>query len=284
MNNSHKMNGKSYRRNISFSSIARLLSYLFEYKWQMFLIVVCVIVSALTQIWGVNMLKPIIDSYILKADLDGLKIACLQMGAIYFVSAATSFIYSRLMVRIGERSIRNIREELFEKVQKMPINFFDSNQHGEIMSRFTNDTDVLSQALANTVPTIVRATIMFTGTILVMFKLSFGLTFTLFLGLLVMIPILSKIVLKSAKSFGEGQANVSTLHGFSEETLSGQKVVKVFSREEKAFDDFYDKSENVRSAFARANTYAGRMMPFLINMVNILYAAITVLGLSLIHI
>ena len=75
MNNSHKMNGKSYRRSISFSSIARLLSYLFEYKWQMFLIVVCVIVSALTQIWGVNMLKPIIDSYILKADLDGLKIA-----------------------------------------------------------------------------------------------------------------------------------------------------------------------------------------------------------------
>lgn len=278
MNNSHKMNGKSYRRSISFSSIARLLSYLFEYKWQMFLIVVCVIVSALTQIWGVNMLKPIIDSYILKADLDGLKIACLQMGGIYFVSAVTSFIYSRLMVRIGERSIRNIREELFEKIQKMPINFFDSNQHGEIMSRFTNDTDVLSQALANTVPTIVRATIMFTGTILVMFKLSFGLTFTLFLGLLVMIPILSKIVIKSAKSFGEGQANVSTLHGFSEETLSGQKVVKVFSREEKAFDDFYQRSENVRSAFARANTYAGRMMPFLINMVNILYAAITVLG------
>lgn len=278
MNNSHKMNGKSYRRSISFSSIARLLSYLFEYKWQMFLIVVCVIVSALTQIWGVNMLKPIIDSYILKADLDGLKIACLQMGGIYFVSAATSFIYSRLMVRIGERSIRNIREELFEKIQKMPINFFDSNQHGEIMSRFTNDTDVLSQALANTVPTIVRATIMFTGTILVMFKLSFGLTFTLFLGLLVMIPILSKIVIKSSRSFSEGQANVSALHGFSEETLSGQKVVKVFSREEKAFDDFYQRSENVRSAFARANTYAGRMMPFLINMVNILYAAITVLG------
>ena len=281
MNNQHKMNGKEYRRTISFSSIARLLSYLFEYKWQMFLIVFCVFVSALTQIWGVNMLKPIIDIYILKADIGGLKLACLQMGAIYAVSAITSFIYSRLMVRIGERSIRNIRKELFDKIQKMPINFFDSNQHGEIMSRFTNDTDVLSQALANTVPTIVRASIMFVGTVLVMFKLSFALTLTMFIGLLILIPILSRIIYKSSKSFADGQKNISILHGFSEEILSGQKVVKVFSREDKTFKEFNEKSEKVRVAFAKANTYAGRMMPFLINMVNILYALITVFGVYL---
>ena len=159
MTNDYKMNDKSYRRKVSFSSIGRLLSYLFAYRWQMILIVVCVIVSALTQIWGVNMLQPIIDSYILKSDVAGLKRASLQMGAIYAVSALTSFIYSRLMVRVGEKSIRNIRIELFDKVQKMPIGFFDTNKHGEIMSRFTNDTDVLSQALANTVPTIVLSLI-----------------------------------------------------------------------------------------------------------------------------
>lgn len=281
MNNSYKMNDKSYRRKVSFSSIARLLSYLFAYKWQMILIVVCVIVSALTQIWGVNMLQPIIDNYILKSDVIGLKRACLQMGAIYAVSALTSFIYSRLMVRVGEKSIRNIRVELFDKVQKMPIGFFDTNKHGEIMSRFTNDTDVLSQALANTVPTIVRATIMLVGTILVMFKLSFNLTLTMLLGLLILIPILSRIIYKSSTAFREGQGYISSLQGFSEETLSGQKVVKVFSREEKILDTFRNKTEEVRIAFTRANTFAGRMMPFLLNMVNILYGAITVYGVYL---
>lgn len=281
MNNSYKMNDKSYRRKVSFSSIVRLLSYLFAYRWQMILIVVCVIVSALTQIWGVNMLQPIIDNYILKSDVGGLKRASLQMGAIYAVSALTSFIYSRLMVRVGERSIRNIRVELFDKVQKMPIGFFDTNKHGEIMSRFTNDTDVLSQALANTVPTIVRATIMLVGTILVMFKLSFNLTLTMLLGLLILIPILSRIIYKSSTSFREGQGYISSLQGFSEETLSGQKVVKVFSREEKILDTFRNKTEEVRIAFTRANTFAGRMMPFLLNMVNILYGAITVYGVYL---
>ena len=278
MSKDYEISNKKEKRKISFSSVKRLLAYLFEYKWQMALIIVCVIVSALTQIWGVNMLQPIIDNYILKSDVTGLKAASLKMGAIYAVSALTSFIYSRLMVRIGERSIRNIRQELFAKIQKMPISFFDTNKYGEIMSRFTNDTDVLSQALANTVPTIVRATIMFVGTLIVMFRLSFSLTLTMIIGLVVMLPILSKIIYKSATSFREGQGNVSTLQGFSEETLSGQKVVKVFSREEKVLDTFKDKAEEVRISFTKANTYAGRMMPFLLNMVNILYALITVLG------
>lgn len=279
MNNDYKMSEKSHRKKVSFSSITRLLSYLFVYKWQMILIISCVIVSALTQIWGVNMLQPIIDDYILKSDVAGLKMASLKMGGIYAISAITSFIYSRLMIRVGERSIRNIRQELFAKIQKMPITFFDTNKHGEIMSRFTNDTDVLSQALANTVPTIVRATLTFVGTLIVMFRLSFNLTLTMIIGLVIMLPILSKIVIKSSQSFREGQGNVSSLHGFSEESLSGQKVIKVFSREEKTLETFREKSENVRASFAKANTVAGRMMPFLLNMVNILYAAITVYGI-----
>lgn len=279
MNSDYKMSEKSYRKKVSFSSITRLLSYLFAYRWQMILIISCVIISALTQIWGVNMLQPIIDDYILKSDISGLKRASLQMGAIYAVSAITSFIYSRLMIRVGERAIRNIRLELFAKIQKMPITFFDTNKHGEIMSRFTNDTDVLSQALANTVPTIVRATLTFVGTIIVMFRLSFNLTLTMIIGLAIMLPILSKIIMKSSQSFREGQGNVSNMHGFAEESLSGQKVIKVFSREDKTLETFREKSENVRSSFAQANTVAGRMMPFLVNMVNILYAAITVYGI-----
>lgn len=277
----NKLSSKKDKRNMSFKSLGRLLGYLFHYKWQMVLIVVGVIVSTLTQIWGVNMLRPIIDNYILKADIPGLKSAVIKMGLIYFVSALTSLIYSRLMVRVGERSIRNIRNELFAKIQDLPVSFFDTNQHGEIMSRFTNDTDVLSQALANTVPTIIRSLLMFVGTIVVMFKLSFSLTLTMLVGLAIMIPILSKIIMKTGKFFASAQAKVADLHGFNEEMLSGQKVIKVFSRENYAEEEFVKKSQNLREAFADATINAGKIMPFLQNSVNILYALITVLGVYL---
>lgn len=277
----NRIQKKDYRRTMSFKSLARLMTYLFNYKWQMTVIILGVIISTVTQIWGVNMLQPIIDNHILKGDVPGLKTAVIQMGFIYLVSAVTSLIYSRLMVRVGERSIRNIRHDLFDKIQTLPVRFFDNNQHGEIMSRFTNDTDVLSQALANTVPTIIRSLLTFFGTIIVMFKLDFNLTLCLIIGLVVMIPILSKIVLRSGKFFAKAQANVSKLHGFNEEMLSGQKVVKVFSREKIAEEEFIEKSEELRASFAEANINAGKIMPFLLNSVNILYALITVLGVYL---
>lgn len=277
----NKLSSKKDKSKMSFKSIGRLLGYLFSYKWQMAVIIIGVIVSTLTQIWGVNMLRPIIDNYILKADVSGLKNAVIKMGLIYFVSALTSLIYSRLMVRVGERSIRNIRNELFAKIQDLPVSFFDTNQHGEIMSRFTNDTDVLSQALANTVPTIIRSLLMFVGTIVVMFRLNFSLTLAMLVGLAIMIPVLSKLVMKTGKFFASAQAKVADLHGFNEEMLSGQKVVKVFSREEYAENEFVKKSQNLREAFADATINAGKIMPFLQNSVNILYALITVLGVYL---
>lgn len=277
----NKLSSKKDKRNMSFKSLGRLLGYLFHYKWQMAVIIIGVIVSTLTQIWGVNMLRPIIDNYILKADVSGLKNAVIKIGLIYFVSALTSLIYSRLMVRVGERSIRNIRNELFAKIQDLPVSFFDTNQHGEIMSRFTNDTDVLSQALANTVPTIIRSLLMFVGTIVVMFRLNFSLTLAMLVGLAIMIPVLSKLVMKTGKFFASAQAKVADLHGFNEEMLSGQKVVKVFSREEYAENEFVKKSQNLREAFADATINAGKIMPFLQNSVNILYALITVLGVYL---
>lgn len=277
----NRMQKKDYRRTMSFKSLARLMAYLFDYKWQMIVIILGVIISTVTQIWGVNMLQPIIDNHILKGDVPGLKTAVIQMGFIYLVSAVTSLIYSRLMVRVGERSIRNIRRDLFDKIQTLPVRFFDNNQHGEIMSRFTNDTDVLSQALANTVPTIIRSVLTFFGTLIVMFKLDFNLTLCLIIGLVVMIPILSRIVMRTGRYFAKAQANVSKLHGFNEEMLSGQKVVKVFSREKIAEEEFSEKSEALRASFAEAIITAGKIMPFLLNSVNILYALITVLGVYL---
>ncbi len=276
MSNINKNDKK--RKKISFKSIKRLLLYLLAYKWQLFIVILCVIIASFTQIAGVNMLRPIIDDYILKSDIKGLKSAVIMMALVYAISAITSFIYARLMVRVGERSIRNLREDLFKKIQDLPISYFDNNQHGEIMSRFTNDTDVLIQAVDNTIPTLLRSILTFVGTLIVMIKLDIFLTLAMVVGLLILVPILSKIVYKTGIYFSKAQKNVSALHGFDEEILSGQKVIKVFSREDKVEEEFIKKSQELRRSFATANINAGKIMPFLLNSINIVYALLTVIG------
>ena len=185
------------------------------------------------------------------------------------------------MIRIGQRSIRNLRNDLFIKIQKMPINFFDTNQHGQIMSRFTNDTDTLSQSLSSTLPTLIRSILMIIGTVVVMISLSPILTLIMFVGLIIMVLVLKNIVSKTGRLFKESQKNVSILHGFDEEMLSGQKVIKVFNKENDIINEFDQKSENLRSSMAEAMVNAGKMMPFLVNSINIMYAILAVTGVIL---
>lgn len=272
---------KKQSKDFDTHALKELFSYLFKQKWQVIVVFVCVIVSALTQVLGLSMLQPIIDNYILKSDIAGLKSAVIKMGFVYLLSTVTTFIYTRLMIRIGERSIRNIRKDLFVKIQQMPINFFDNNQHGQIMSRFTNDTDTLSQSLSSTLPTLVRSLLMLVGTLIVMFSLSWKLTIVMLVGLGAMILVLKNIVTKTGKLFKQAQKNVSILHGFDEEMLSGQKVIKVFNKEDDIIKEFDEKSENLRSTMAEATVNAGRMMPFLVNSINIMYAIIAVIGVYL---
>lgn len=272
---------KKQSKDFDTHALKELFSYLFKQKWQVIVVFVCVIVSALTQVLGLSMLQPIIDNYILKSDIAGLKSAVIKMGFVYLLSTVTTFIYTRLMIRIGERSIRNIRKDLFVKIQQMPINFFDNNQHGQIMSRFTNDTDTLSQSLSSTLPTLVRSLLMLVGTLIVMFSLSWKLTIVMLVGLGAMILVLKNIVTKTGKLFKQAQKNVSILHGFDEEMLSGQKVIKVFNKEDDIIKEFDEKSENLRSTMAEAMVNAGRMMPFLVNSINIMYAIIAVIGVYL---
>ena len=276
-----KISDKKENNGIDNHALKELFSYLFEQKWQLILVMICVIISAATQVLGLSMLQPIIDNHILKGDVPGLKIAVIKMALVYLISTITIFIYNRLMIRIGERSIRNIRNDLFSKIQQLPINFFDTNQHGEIMSRFTNDTDTLSQSLSSTLPTLVRSLLMLIGTLIVMVSLSWQLTLIMIVGLVVMIMILKNIVMKTGSLFRQAQKNVSILNGFDEEMLSGQKVIKVFNKETDTIEEFNKKSENLRSTMAEAMVNAGRMMPFLVNAINIMYAILAVSGVYL---
>lgn len=258
--------------------LGRLLRYLFNYPWAMTLVIVTVILSSVSQVYGMSQLRPLIDTYILKGDLEGLKAGLVKMGGFLIIAAVSSGIYSRLMVRIAERAIKDIRDDLFTHVQDLEVAFFDQNTHGEIMSRFTNDTDIIDQALGATIPQIIQAILLFAGTLTMMFVLNFKLSLVTIAALVLMFIILRAILKKGSKLFAKAQKQVGELNGFIEETFSGQKVVKVFNHEKTLIDKFAQMSEDLRVSFLEANTAMGKLMPFLRNAINILYSIICMMA------
>lgn len=274
---SNKLNS-SKDINSSNGGIVRLLKYLFKYKWQMVVVIISVIVSTLTQILGMALLQPTIDEMILNSNIDGLRRNVLMMVGLFIISALTSMIFSRLMVRVSEKSIRDIRNELFEKIQSLEVGFFDQNTHGEIMSRFTNDTDMLGQSLSTSIPNLLQSLLLFIGTFGIMFVINFKLTVLTLLSIGLMLFILKNIVTKSARLFSRNQIELGKMNGFIEETLSGQKVVKVFNFEENLINRFNNTADRVRELIWQANTITGRIMPFLKNGINISYAIICMVG------
>ena len=268
----------SSKNKTSKGSIKRLLKYLFKYKWQMCLVIISVIISTASQIFGMALLRPTIDNTILKADITGLRANIIKMIILFGTSVITSLIFSRLMVRVSERSVKDIRNELFEKVQSLEVGFFDQNTHGEIMSRFTNDTDMLSQSLSSSIPNLLQSFLLFTGTFIMMFVINFKLTVLTILTIFLMLAVLKRIIKKSTKLFSKNQIEIGKMNGFIEETLSGQKVVKVFNFENTLIEEFNKTADRVRELIWKANTVMGKIMPFLKNGINISYAIICIAG------
>ena len=268
----------SSKNKTSKGAIKRLLKYLFKYKWQMGLVIISVIISTSSQIFGMALLRPTIDETILKADISGLRANIIKMIILFGISVITSLIFSRLMVRVSERSVKDIRNELFKKVQSLEIGFFDQNTNGEIMSRFTNDTDMLSQSLSSSIPNILQSFLLFTGTFIMMFVINFKLTVLTIFTIFLMLAILKKIIKKSTKLFSKNQVEIGKMNGFIEETLSGQKVVKVFNFENNLIEEFNKTADRVRELIWKANTVMGKIMPFLKNGINISYAIICIAG------
>ena len=272
-------NKLDYSKNkTSKGAIKRLLKYLFKYKWQMCLVIISVIISTASQIFGMALLRPTIDNTILKADITGLRSNIIKMIILFGTSVITSLIFSRLMVRVSERSVKDIRNELFEKVQSLEVGFFDQNTHGEIMSRFTNDTDMLSQSLSSSIPNLLQSFLLFTGTFIMMFVINFKLTVLTILTIFLMLAVLKRIIKKSTKLFSKNQVEIGKMNGFIEETLSGQKVVKVFNFENNLIEEFNKTADRVRELIWKANTVMGKIMPFLKNGINISYAIICIAG------
>lgn len=262
----------------------RLFSYFKDYKFQLFIVVIFVIISSLASVVGTYMLQPVVDDYIVPfIGMEGIDFApfikvLLFMMAVYTIGALASWAYSRIMIEITCGTLYKIRNQLFIHMQKLPIKYFDTNSNGDIMSRYTNDTDSLRMMLSQSIPQLISSAITVVSVFIMMIVLSPALTVLVVLMLLLMMTIIKFIGSKSVLYFRKQQSALGAVNGYIEEMVEGQKVVKVFCYEDKAKEKFGIINDELAGAASNANTFANILMPIMGNLSNVHYALTAILG------
>ena len=259
-------------------TLKTLMSYLGKYKLQLIIVMVLIVVNSIAMVAGSYFLKPLVNNYILPGDFSGLAKMLAVLGTIFGLGALASYGYARLMVHVAQNTISNIRTDLFNKMQELPIKYFDRNTHGDLMSLYTNDIDNIGEALNNSFTNILASGLTFIGTISMMVVLSPVLIIITVTFLALMIFVISKVGAKSKYYFGMQQKNIGALNGYVEEMIEGQKVIKVFCHEEEAIEDFKKHNEELRKASTGAQTFGGYMMPMLGNLSHMNYAVTCCIG------
>lgn len=259
-------------------TLLQMLSYLGRHKKIMAAIAVLVAVSALANIYGTYLLKPVINTYVLQKDVPGLIRMILFMGVMYAVGALACFGYNQLMVRTSQTVVKEIRADLFSHVQKLPLKYFDAHTHGELMSRFTNDVDTISEALNNSFAMLIQSFITVSGTILMLLVLDARLSLIVFFFLFLMALYIRHNGKLSKKYFSEQQAHLGSINGFVEEMVAGQKVEKVFNHEPQDFEEFCRRNEALREASTKALTYSGMTVPTVVALSYVNYAVSACVG------
>ena len=259
-------------------TLGKLMRYLGRYKLHLVLVAALLIVSSACTVGGSYLIRPLINDYILPGDFPGLAKMLGVMAAVYTAGAVCSFGYSRIMVHISQTTVAKIRSDLFGRMQDLPLKFFDTHTHGELMSRYTNDIETVSEALNNSFGSLVSCTLNFTGTIVMMLVLSPALTLITFATLLVMLGVVKTIGSRSRRYFADQQKALGEVNGYIEEMIEGQKVIKVFNHEGEAQAGFQRRNLAYRDAAARAQIFAGMMMPAMGNLNYINYAVTCCVG------
>ncbi|WP_243280480.1 ABC transporter ATP-binding protein [Clostridium sp. 1001271B_151109_B4] len=259
-------------------TIKTLMHYVGRYKALLALVMILIVINSFAMVAGSYFLKPLVNNYILPGNFSGLAKMLVLLGTIFGVGAIASYGYSRIMVHVAQNTISNIRTDLFNKMQELPIKYFDRNTHGDLMSLYTNDIDNIGEALNNSLTNILSSGLTFIGTIVMMAVLSPVLILITITFLAVMIFVISKVGAKSKYYFGLQQKNIGKLNGYVEEMIEGQKVIKVFCHEEEAIEDFKKHNEELRVASTGAQTFGGYMMPMLGNLSHMNYAVTCCVG------
>lgn len=259
-------------------TLGKLMGYLGRYKVLLALVVIFLIVSSACTVGGSYLLKPLINDYILPGDFPGLAKMLGVMAGVYVLGAACSYTYSRIMVHVAQNTVEKLRADLFDKMQNLPLGYFDGHTHGELMSRYTNDIETVSEALNNSFGSLISCTLTFVGTLAMMVVLSPVLTLITLLMLGVMLMVVKTIGSRSRRYFAAQQTAIGDVNGYIEEMIEGQKVIKVFNHENAAREGFRQRNETYRRAATQAQAYAGAMMPAMGNLSYINYAITCCVG------
>ena len=259
-------------------TLRKLMRYLGRYKAHLALVVILLFISSACTVGGSYLIKPLINDYILPGDFPGLAKMLGLMALVYIVGAVCSFGYARIMVHVSQNTVAKIRADLFDKMQGLPLKYFDAHTHGELMSRYTNDIETVSEALNNSFASVISCSLNFLGTIAMMLVLSPLLTLITFAILAVMLVVVKVIGGRSRRYFAAQQKAVGEVNGYIEEMIEGQKVIKVFNHESAAKEGFDQRNEAYRQAGTRAQIYAGIMMPVMGNLSYINYAVTCCVG------
>ena len=270
---------RSYQKPKNVRKTVKMLgSYLKKHLGALLVVALLAAVSALANVYGTYLLKPIIDDYILPGNISGLIRMLIFMAAVYLLGVVGSYGYSQLMVRVAQQIIQEIRDDLFKKVQKLPLRYFDTRTHGEVMSRFTNDIDTISEALNNSFTVIIQNFIVIIGTFTVLIVLDFQLSVIVLASFFCMFLFLRYSGKKSHTYFSHQQQSMGELNGFVEEMVQGQKVVQIFNHEDKDFEAFQVRNERLQKAATGAVTYSGLLVPVVVSISYVNYALSACIG------
>jgi len=259
-------------------TLLRMASYLRADKKLMLFIAVLIVIEAICSLTGSYMLRPVINDYILPGNIPGLIRVLLILGGIYLVGVAATWIQYRLLNVIGQQTVTRIRAELFGKMEHLPLKYFDTHQHGDLMSRYTNDIDRISDALTDSLAEIMTSVLMLIGIFVMMIYISPILTVVSFITIPLMFYFARFIVKKSRKYFTAQQAALGDINGYIEEMISGQKVIKLFGHEKKVEADFETFNQDLNTKSQKAQFYSGLMMPVMQNLSTLNYVIITIVG------
>ncbi len=273
------------KRRVDIKTIKRLLSYVFaQYRLQFGLVLVFIMVSALAGVLGSKFIQILIDNYITPLMLEdspqfgGLLRAILTMACIYALGIVATFLYNRMMVVISQGVQKRIRDELFSGMQRLPVKYFDTHSHGDIMSHYTNDIDTLRQMLSQSIPQTFASMISIFFVFITMITTSVHLTALVLVTVFVMLRVAKKITGACGTFFRKQQMSLGKVNGYIEEMIHGQKVVKVFCHEEKVEAEFNVLNEALFEHANKANRYANILMPIMVNIGNLLYVLIAFAG------
>ena len=256
----------------------KLMHYVGRYKGSLILVAVCLIVSSVASVATSYMLKPLLNNYIIPGDFPGLFRMLLLMGGLFALSSLCSYAYARIMVHVAQHTVAALRQDLFDRLQELPIRYYDRHQSGDLMSRFTNDIDTVSEMLNSSFASIISNVLTFVGTVVMMLVLNPWLTLITFLFLGLMAVVVKTVGGRSRTSFQRQQAALGAMNGYIEEMIEGQKVIKVFNHEDEAITRFTGLNNGYRDAATAAQAYAGMMMPAMGNLSKINYAVTCCVG------